>query len=108
MSAKGMDELANVSGDVAIWAELLIEIQGQCFAYAGEAIGWNSREVLIRTSAPLALGSEITIHVPRTGRSTPALIVSEAREVSHFGVDLTAPDSFWDGPEAQRREQRSL
>ena len=106
--AKGRDEHASISGDVAISAELLIEIQGEDFAYAGEAIGWNSHQALIRTSAPLALGTEITIYVPRTGRSTPALIVSETREPSHFGVELAAPDSFWDGNEAQRQQQRSL
>lgn len=93
-SAKDISELANIPGDARVWAELLIEIQGERFAYAGEAIGWNARQALIRTSAPLTLGTEITIHVPRTGRSTPGLIVSEARELSHFGVELAAPDSF--------------
>ena len=101
-SAKTIDELFNIPVNIGISAELLIEIQGERFAYAGEAIGWNSRQALIRTSAPLALGSEITIHVPRTGRSTPGVIVSEARQLSHFGVELAAPDSFWDGPEQRQ------
>jgi hypothetical protein len=93
-SAKDINELGNIPGEARISAELLIEIQGERFAYAGEAIRWNARQALIRTSAPLALGTEVTIHVPRTGRSTPGLIVSEARELSHFGVELAAPDSF--------------
>ena len=93
-SAKGINELANIPGDTRVSAELLIEIQGERFAYAGEAIDWNARQALIRTSAPLAVGTEVTIHVPRTGRSTPGLIVAKARELSHFGVALAAPDSF--------------
>ena len=99
--AKGIDERGTISGNVPVWAELLIEIRGERFAYAGEAIGWTARQALIRTSAPLSLGSEITIHVPRTGRSTPGRIVSETRELSHFGVEFAAPGSFWDAVETQ-------
>lgn len=90
--ANATNELTDSSRDIA--TELLIEIQGERFVYAGEAIGWNARQALIRTSAPLALGTEVTVHVPGTGRSMPGLIVSEARELSHFGVELAAPESF--------------
>src|ERR1051326_8708272 len=93
-SAKGIHEPIDIPGDTPVSAELLIEIRGERFAYAGEAIGWNARQALIRTSAPLTLGTEVTIHMPGTGRSTPGLIVSEARELSHFGVELSVPDSF--------------
>lgn len=82
--------------EAAFSAELLIELPGERFVYAGQAIAGNSRQALIRTSAPLGVDTEVTIHIPSTGQSAVGRIVSEARELSHFGIELRAPEDFWD------------
>lgn len=89
---KGIEEPGTISADVPVCAELLIEIQGDNFAYAAQAIGANSHQALIRTSAPLCLGTPVTIYLTQTGRSATGRIISETRELSHFEVEFTTSD----------------
>ena len=72
--------------------DLPIEIRGERFAYTAHASGMIDRGMLIKTSAPLGLGTEVIVYTHRGGRSASARIVSQARELSHCGVELTSPD----------------
>lgn len=79
-----------------IAAAVLIEVQGDGFAHAGEAVKVNLHGALIRTAASLELGSPITIHVPRTGKSAHGRIVFASYENSpHYGIELDRPDNIW-------------
>lgn len=71
--------------------DLLIEIRGERFAYAAHAIGMIDRGMLIKTSAPLGLGTEVIVHMHSSGRSASARIVSEAPGTFPFWsrTDLT-------------------
>lgn len=81
---------------VRVAADVLIEVQGDGFAYAGEAVTVNLHGALIRTAAPLELGSPITIHVHGTGKSAQGRIVFASFEASpHYGVELDQPDNIW-------------
>lgn len=76
-------------------SDVLIEVQGENFAYAGEAIILNLHGALVRVAAPLKLGESITIHVHGTGKSALASIVFADYETSQFGVELDCPDNIW-------------
>ena len=76
--------------------DVLIEVQGEGFAYAGETVTVNLHGALIRTSAPLAIGTPVTIHVHRTGRSAPAHIVfAGSNSDSRYGIELDHPTNIW-------------
>ena len=72
-----------------------IEVQGEGFAYAGEAITANLHGALVRMSAPLKVGDPITIHVHRTGKSAVAAIVFADHQGSRFGIELQRPENIW-------------
>ena len=74
--------------------DVLVEIQGERFAYAGETVTVNLHGTLLRTSAPLNVGDRIVIHVHQTGKSAPAVIVF-AGESSQFGIELENPENIW-------------
>jgi len=76
-------------------ADVLIELQGERFAYAGEAITVNLHGALVRVAAPLKLGDRITIHVHHTGRSAGGGVVFADYEQSRFGIELERPMNIW-------------
>jgi len=79
-----------------VQTDVLIEVQGQDFAYAGETVTVNLHGALIRTSAPLEIGTPVTVHVHRTGRSAPAHIVFATHDSgSRYGIELDHPDNIW-------------
>lgn len=90
---KCLAESKTILGEVPVAAELLIEIRGENFVYAGQAIGASSRRAQIKTSAPLCLGTEVTVYVAETGRSATGRIISETQGLSHFGVEFTLFDA---------------
>src|SRR5437762_1404994 len=53
-------------------ADILIEVQGDRFAYAGETVTVNLHGALIRIAAPLKLEDRITLYVHSTGKSADA------------------------------------
>jgi PilZ domain len=76
--------------------DVLIEVRGDRFAYAGEAVTVSPHGALIRTSALLELGSLVTVHVHRTGKSASAHVVSAMREpASCYGIELDSPLNIW-------------
>ena len=75
--------------------DVLIELQGERFAYAGETLTVNLHGALVRTSAPLQIGTPITVHVHRTGKSAPAHIVFAQESSSRYGIELDHPDNIW-------------
>jgi hypothetical protein len=79
-----------------VQTDVLIEVQGEGFAYAGETVTVNLHGALIRTSAALAIGTLVTIHVHRTGKSAPAHIVFAGSEAnSQYGIELERPSNIW-------------
>ena len=76
--------------------DVLVELQGERFAYAGETAVVNLHGALIRTSANLELGTPVTIHVYRTGKAAPGRIVFASYDSSpHYGVELDQPANIW-------------
>ena len=76
--------------------DVLVELQGEQFAYAGETLVVNLHGALIRTSAPLELGNIVTIHVQQTGKVAPGRVVFASYENSpHYGVELNKPANIW-------------
>ena len=82
-----------IAADMA--ADVLIEVQGERFAYAGETVTVNLHGALVRIAAPLKLGDRVTVHVHRTGKSAVAGIVFADYEVSQFGIELERPENIW-------------
>ena len=79
-----------------IETDVLIEVQGDGFAYAGETERVSLHGALIRTSAPLEVGTPVTVYVHRTGRSAPAHIVSMVQDHgSRYGIELDHPSNIW-------------
>jgi hypothetical protein len=79
-----------------IETDVLIEVQGEDFAYAGETVRVSLHGALIRTSAPLQLGTPVTVYVHRTGKSAAARIVSVVEASgSRYGIELDQPGNIW-------------
>lgn len=78
-----------------IAADVLIEVQDERFAYAGETITVNLHGALVRVAAPLKLGDRIILYVHRTGRSADAGVVFADYEASQFGIELDRPEDVW-------------
>ena len=76
--------------------DILIEVQGDGFAYAGEAVTVSLHGSLIRTCAPLKIGMPIIVYVHRTGKSASAHVVFEGYENErHYGIELDRPGNIW-------------
>jgi len=79
-----------------IETDVLIEVRGEDFAYAGETVRVSLHGALIRTSAPLQLGTPVTVYVHRTGKSAQAHIVSVVHDTgSRYGIELDHPSNIW-------------
>ena len=79
-----------------IETDVLIEVQGDGFAYAGETERVSLHGALIRTSAPLELGTPVTVYVHRTGKFASAHIVSVIHDASsRYGIELDQPGNIW-------------
>lgn len=78
-----------------IASDVLIEVQGERYASAGETVTVNLHGALVTISAPLKLGDRITIYVHRTGKSASAVIVFADDVLSLFGVELERPENIW-------------
>ena len=89
----GDDSTARRSTRIA--TDVLIEIQGDGFAYAGETVSANLHGALVRISAPLNLGDRVTIYIQSTGKSAVAVIVFADHQLSQFGVELEHPENIW-------------
>lgn len=75
--------------------DVLTEVQGDGFAYAGETITVNLHGALLRIAAPLKLGDRVTLHVHHTGKSAPGAVVFADAGSSQFGVELARPENIW-------------
>jgi len=76
--------------------DVLVELEGEKFAYAGETIVVNLHGALIRSSAALDLGSPVIIHVQQTGKAAQAKVVFASYDrPPHYGVELEKPDNIW-------------
>ena len=76
-------------------SDILIEVRGNGFAYAGETITVNLHGALVRISAPLKVGDRIKLRVEHTGRSAPGAVVFADQSSSQFGVELERPENIW-------------
>ena len=93
MSSNGNHAIPRRSTRIA--TDVLIEVQGDGFAYAGETIMANLHGALFRSSAPLKVGDHITIYVQSTGKSGIAVIVFADEHESQFGLELEQPENIW-------------
>lgn len=76
--------------------DVVVEVQGEKFAYAGKTVTVNLHGALIRTAAKLEVGTPISIHVHSTGKSTIARVVFVSSEDSSlYGVELKYPENVW-------------
>lgn len=101
----GLSEVAFVSDNsdkdftsrrsTRIATDVLVELQGEGFAYAGETITVNLHGALVRVSAPLKLADRITVHVHRTGKSAAAAVVFANHGASEFGIELEDAENIW-------------
>ena len=78
-----------------ITADVLIEVQGERHAYAGETVRVNLHGALVRIAAPLKLGDRVTLYVHRTGKSAGAGVVFADYKASLFGIELDGPENIW-------------
>ena len=76
-------------------ADVLVEVQGEGFAYAGETITINLHGALVRIAAPLKKGDEVTVHVHHTGKSAPGTVVFACDALRQFGIELENPENIW-------------
>lgn len=76
--------------------DVLLEVQDEKFAFAGQTLVVNLHGALIRTSAALKVGNAVTIHVHQTGKVAAGRIVFASYEDSpHYGVELQQPGDIW-------------
>ena len=74
---------------------VLLEVRGEEFAYAGETITVNLHGALVRIAAPLKRGDRVTLHVHPTGKSAAAAVVFANSGISQFGIELEKPSNIW-------------
>ena len=91
-----IDDASRARRSTRIETDVLIEVQGDGFAYAGETVRVSLHGALIRTSAPLEVGIPVTVYVHRTGKSAQAHIVSVVHDsTSRYGIELDRPGNIW-------------
>jgi hypothetical protein len=79
-----------------ITTDVLVEVQGDGFAYAGETITVNLHGALVRVVAPLKHGDRVNLHVHSTGKSALGTVVFANSGLSQFGIELQDPGDIWD------------
>jgi len=84
-----------VATDVLVALDVLMEVPGESFRYAGKTITVNLHGALLTTVAPLKLGDHVILHVHLTGKSAQAAVVFVNHDLSQFGVELRAPENIW-------------
>ena len=73
-----------------------VEVHGTGLSCDGETIVVNMHGALVKTSSPLDLGTQITIHVQLTGKSAAGRVVLVSREQPlEFGIGLDHPQNIW-------------
>ncbi len=76
--------------------DIVVELKGEKFAYAGQTVSVNLHGGLIRTAAPLELGAVVTVYVHRSGKSAPARVVFRSpSEPFEYGIELEQPENIW-------------
>ena len=76
--------------------EVQIEVHARQVVFAGETVVVNLHGALIKTPEPLERGTQITLHVPLTGKSAAARVVFVDSEDSHsIGIELAKPQNIW-------------
>lgn len=81
--------------------DVLVELKGERFAYAGHTSLVNLHGALIKTAARLDLGTQVTIYVHHTGKSASGRVVFASYDsLSHYGIDLEEPANIWGLTEA--------
>jgi hypothetical protein len=79
-----------------VLSDVVIEVKGEKFAYAGEALTVNLHGALIKTAARLDWGTALMIYVHRTGKSARARVVFVSKEdSSQYGVELEDAENIW-------------
>ena len=79
-----------------VQTDVLVEVRGEAFAYAGETLTVSMHGALIRTSAHLEIGTSVNVFVHRTGKSTRARIVFATPETgSPCGIEFDQPTNIW-------------
>jgi len=87
--------LPNTRRSTRLPLDVLVEVQGDGFAYAGETITVNLHGGLIRISAPLNVADRVTVYVHRTGKSARGVVVFADTGSSEFGLELERPENIW-------------
>lgn len=78
-----------------ISADVLVEVKGEKFAYAGETVTINLHGALVRIAAPLKLGDQVNVYVHHTRKSARGAIVFADYGASRFGIELEDPENIW-------------
>jgi hypothetical protein len=76
--------------------QVQIEVHAKKIIFAGETVIVNLHGALIRTQEHLERGTNITLHVPLTGKSAAAQVVFvDPEDVHSVGVELSRPQNIW-------------
>jgi hypothetical protein len=78
-----------------IATDVLVEIQGESFVYAGQTLMVNAHGALVKIAAPLKAGDQVVIYVHNSGKSGRARVVFVDGKSSEFGVELEQPENIW-------------
>jgi hypothetical protein len=76
--------------------DIVIEVKGEKFAYAGETVVVNFHGGLIRTMAQLEVGAAVMVFVHRTGKAARARVVfAPPDNPCHYGIELDEAENIW-------------
>lgn len=79
-----------------VQTDVLVEVRGEAFAYAGETVTVSMHGALIRTSAHLEIGMPVSVYVHSTGKSALARVVFATPESgSPYGIEFDQPVNIW-------------
>ena len=82
-----------------VTADLVVDVQGEKFACAGETITVNLHGALVRVAARFKVEDRVMLYVHRTSRSVGASVVFVDEQASQFGLELDNPENIWGMPD---------
>lgn len=95
-SITAKEATTNFRRSTRIQTDVLVEVRNEDFAYAGETISVSMHGALIRTSAQLPVGTSVSVHVHRTGKSALARVVfATSGTGSAYGIEFEYPANIW-------------
>ncbi len=87
---------ANLRRSTRVPIRVFLEVRATGLTCDGETVVVNLHGALVKTTARLQVGSQITILVQLTGKSAQGRVVFASEESPlHFGIALDHPQNIW-------------